>query len=157
MRSQSQVARVTAPSWISEGRVRRNEGMLRWEYKSCIVVHPHSYPLPWVSPEGMFAYDNSWLPSLGWLWCPLLYLAYKSSNKGKSISLCILIMEKADSMGPGWDGVRHSQWVNSFVGGKTVEEPSCSQMEPFLLCPHSFSEEWLLEMDLSWLRSFWWD
>ena len=44
-------------------------------------------------------------------------------------------MEKADSTGPGWDSVRHSQCVYSFIGGETVEELSCSLMEPFFLCP----------------------
>ena len=38
-------------------------------------------------------------------------------------------------MNEGWDSVRHSQCVYSFIGGETVEELSCSLMEPFGLCP----------------------
>ena len=38
-------------------------------------------------------------------------------------------------MNEGWDSVRLSQCVYSFIGGETVEELSCSLMEPFGLCP----------------------
>ena len=38
-------------------------------------------------------------------------------------------------MNEGWDSVRLSQCVYSFIGGETVEELSCSLMEPFHMCP----------------------
>ena len=118
-------------------------------------LHPCPSSFSWVCPEGMFAYDNSWLPSLGWLWCPLLYLAYKSSNKGKSISLCILIMEKAEPMGPGQDSARRSTVCILFHRRRNSGRAELFSNETISpVSTDSFREEWLLEMGLSWLSSF---
>ena len=44
-------------------------------------------------------------------------------------------------MNEGWDSVRCSECVYSFIGGETVKEVSCSLMEPFHLCPQILFEK----------------
>ena len=89
-----------------------------------LYPNPSIFPLDY--PAGMLAYGRTGLPSVD---CDVLcYIQLITALiKVKSTSLCIVIMVKSDSMGPGWDSVRHSQCVYSFVlgfpGGSVVQNP----------------------------------